>query len=81
MKGLNHVEVIEQREEKINYLVTRRHPNNGFIVLFFSANHGVVIDPNGMSGLDFGTVRSDWCSCKILKSGNPKILQLQAKTK
>ncbi|ORF23835.1 hypothetical protein BGI15_03220 [Snodgrassella alvi] len=65
------LEVTEWSDEQIKYPVGRRDPESGFIVLFFSKNHGVVISTTERSGFNVGEISRDWVSCANSKDWEP----------
>ncbi|PCL21278.1 hypothetical protein CPT77_02755 [Snodgrassella alvi] len=65
------LEVTKQPEEQIKYPVGRRDPESGFIVLFFSKNHGVVISTTERAGFNVGEISRDWVSCANSKDWEP----------
>ena len=65
------LEVAESPKEEIQYPVARRDPESGFIVLFFSKNHGVVISTTGRSGFSVGEITCNWVSCTNSKDWEP----------
>ena len=65
------LEVTALPKEEIKYPVARREPDYGFIVLFFSKNHGVVISTTERAGFNVGEISCDWVSCANSKDWEP----------
>ena len=57
------LEVTESPKEEIKYPVARKHREHGFIVLFFSEKHGVVVDRCLTILVKPGEISSTWTSC------------------
>ena len=58
------LEIVKPSKERINYPVARRDPEYGFIVLFFSESHGVVISTTDEDEYNIGDTSLNWLSCK-----------------
>ena len=58
------LEVTALPKEEIKYPVARKHREHGFIVLFFSESHGVVIDRGLTILVKQGEPFTAWSSCK-----------------
>ncbi|MBI0068821.1 MULTISPECIES: hypothetical protein [unclassified Snodgrassella] len=65
------LEVTKQPKEEIKYPVARRDPDYGFIVLFFSEKHGVVIDRGLTILVKQGETSSIWSSCNNSERWEP----------
>ena len=65
------LEVTKQPKEEIKYPVARREPDYGFIVLFFSESHGVVISANDNDVYNIGDMSLNWSSCKNSEDWEP----------
>ena len=63
------LEVINSKEE-IRYPVARKARKFGHIIIFFSENYGVVLDPC-QSGFKYGESSDDWLSCLSLEDWEP----------
>ena len=57
------LEVTALPKEEIKYPVARREPDYGFIVLFFSESHGVVISAKDDDVYNIGDTSLNWSSC------------------
>ena len=65
------LEVTKQPKEEIKYPVARREPDYGFIVLFFSESHGVVISANDNDVYNIGDMSLNWSSCNNSEDWEP----------
>ncbi|ORF09137.1 hypothetical protein BHC45_02080 [Snodgrassella alvi] len=63
-KELIMLEIVKPSSERITYPVARRDPDYGFIVLFFSESHGVVISTTEENEYNIGDTSLSWLSCK-----------------
>lgn len=58
------LEIVKSSIKRISYPVARRDPEYGFIVLFFSDSHGVVISTTEEDEYNIGDTSLRWVSCK-----------------
>lgn len=65
------LEVTALPKEEIKYPVARREPDYGFIVLFFSESHGVVISANDNDVYNIGDMSLNWPSCNNSEDWEP----------
>lgn len=57
------LEFVRLSNDETTYPVARKHREDGFIVLFFSEKHGVVVDRCLTILVKLGEISSTWTSC------------------
>ena len=57
------LEFVRLSNDETTYPVARKHREHGFIVLFFSEKHGVVVDRFLTILVKPGEISSTWTSC------------------
>ena len=65
------LELVKLSNDRITYPLARKHREHGFIVLFFSEKHGVVIDRGLTILVKQGETSSIWSSCNNSERWEP----------
>jgi len=65
------LEFVRLSNDETTYPVARKHGEHGFIVLFFSEKHGVVIDRGLTILVKQGETSSIWSSCNNSERWEP----------